>query len=158
MSEFIFDLEREEEPKKEKKQRKKKPWMLIELFNAITINKNVDDILKKYKPNKADIIQLIRHMSFDENLYIYGGLLNDWLMSSSIDASTMLKILEKMLPKKKMFIRSSKDKKDRNFLKDIEIIKNYFFINDLEAESYLNILNVYNKYDEFFDMFKEGVQ
>ena len=157
MDDFIFEIKRDiEEEIKPKKKKKKKPWMLIELFNAITVNKNLDEILKTYRPSKSDILQLIRHMSFNSDFRLYAGLLNDWFNSQNIEPSTMLKVMEKMLPKRRVFIRSSKDKKDENFLKDVGIIKDYFKINEIEAESYLNLLKQLNKYDEFMEMFEYG--
>lgn len=158
MEDFIFEINRddEEEEVKSKKKKKKKPWMLIELFGAITVKKNLDEILKTYTPTKSDILQLIRHMSFNKDFRLYAGLLNDWFRSQNIEPATMLKVMEKMLPKRRVFIRSAKDKKDENFLKDIGTIKDYFKINEKEAEDYLNLLKQTNKYDEFMNMFEYG--
>lgn len=154
----MFNWNREEEKKEiiKKKKKKEKKWMLIELFNAITYNKNLDEILKTYTPTTSDVLQLTRHLTFSKDFRIYGGLLNDWILSKNIEPATFLKILEKMLPEKKYYIKSSRDKEDKDFLKDIEIIKNYFNINSKEAEDYLHLLKISNEYSNFFELFKYG--
>jgi len=79
------------------------------------------------------------------------------MMASNVNPKSILLTLEKSLPKKKFYIKSGKNKTNKDNLdpKLVSDVADYFCINNNEAISYLQLIECHEDYDEFISLFRQ---
>jgi hypothetical protein len=119
----------------------------FDLFKSVTQLKNTDQI----NYNKNDILFVLMYMSNIEELESFAIMAAKWFGYTQPD--NIIKILEKMIPKKFYFSKSKRSSK--KMINMLDKVSNYFKISIQEAKEYMNFISEQDKMDEFIELFDE---
>jgi len=141
----MFDLY---EPEEKEVIKKPKKASAFDLLKAITINKNLKNI--NYKP--SDCFFILTLMCYNQQLKKYATPFID--RYGKLSNKEILRILEKILPKKSFFIKRKINKFHENDL--VIRVSNFFNVSDDVAIDYLDTVKIAGEYDQFIECFDLG--
>jgi len=135
--------------------KKNKKWFnLVDIgFDIEKIDESKWDKIIYTKVTGNELYSLGNYMSRHEALLPTASLISSWIIN--LDNKAILRVIENMLPKKTFYVKSKLGDKPQQ-LEIINKIKEYFNVNQHEAESYLKFIIDQGAEEEFVAMFEEG--